>query len=183
MRASPNSARAHLFYVTALYDGKYKISQDAAEKKQLVDTMDVHLRKAIEIHPNYAAAWYMRAAVAAARFDMDHQMDRLFNEFDGALEKIPYHTDLRKFIDSYVKYLATNGGNPNKVCTFCYREGYEYFYQKKKDYNSAIQFLENGLLNQTEDERILTALAEVYRAAGNPAKAAEMEARNKMYNQ
>jgi predicted Zn-dependent protease len=46
-----------------------------------------------------------------------------------------------------------------------------------KDYPSAIQMLEYSLLSQTEDERVLKALVEVYEASGNQAKAAEMRAR------
>ena len=71
----------------------------------------------------------------------------------------------------------TFGASQNKIAGFCYRNGYERFYQKMKDYPSAIQMLEYGLLTQTEDERVLKALTEVYKASGNQTKAAEMRAR------
>lgn len=177
MHNSPNSARAHTFYAIAMYENVYAKSKDQAEKTRLIDTMEYHLNEAVRIYPNYSSAWVMLPAIAGARFEIDHQMDKLFNTFDAALDKIPNNTNFRTYLDQYMKYLAKGGGNPNKIAAFCYRNGYERFYQKMKDYPSAIQILEYGLLTQTEDERVLKALVEVYEAAGNQAKAAEMRAR------
>jgi tetratricopeptide (TPR) repeat protein len=177
LRNSPNSARSHTFYAIALYENVFLKSKDQAEKVRLLDTMEYHLNEAIKIYPNYGSAWVMIPAMAGARFDMDRQMDKLFNTFDATLDKIPNNANFRSYLDQYMKYLATRGGNPNKIAAFCYRNGYERFYLKMKDYPSAIQILEYALLLQTEDERVLKALTEVYQAAGNQAKAAEMKAR------
>lgn len=161
VRHSPGSARAQSFYTTSVYQELYTKASDPAEKIRWVDTMEVHIKKALEINPNYGSAWVMRANIAWARFDQDHQMDRFFNELTACLEKNPGNTMMRNNIDQYMRYIATKGGNPNKINAFAYRMGYEYFYQQRKDKKSALQFLEYGAMTQTNDERVMTALAEL----------------------
>ncbi len=175
--ASPNSARAQSFYTTALYQYTYNTTTDKEEKLRLVDTMAVHAKRALEIYPNYGSAWVMYCNIAFARFEQDRQMDRLFNELTYCLEHNPSNALMRNNIDSYMKYLATSGGNPNKICAFAYRIGYEEFYQKRKDIKSALQFLNYGDMTQWHDARLYDALVEVYTAAGQPQKAAEMKAK------
>lgn len=177
VRNSSGSARSHCFYVTALYENKYLKTKDPAEKKALVDTMEYHINRSLEINPNYGSAQVMQGAIAAARFEQDKQMDKLFNTFGDLMEKIPNNTNFRPFFDKYIDYLAKNGGNPNKINAFCYRIGYEYFYKQKQDTKNALAVLELALPTQFEDERVLNALAEIYSATGNTAKAAEMRAR------
>jgi hypothetical protein len=175
--SSPNSARAQSFYTTAIYQEKYALATSKEEKLMWVDTMEVHVKKALAIHPTYGSAWVMYCNIALARFDIDHQMDRLFHELTYCLEKSPYNNLMRDNIDAYMKYLATGGGNPNKICTFAYNIGYEEFYKKKKDIKSALQFLGYGDMANGHDPRVYDALVEVYTAAGQPQKAAEMKAK------
>jgi hypothetical protein len=177
VRISTNSARAHSFYATALYENKYDRSRPKDELLPLIDTMEYHVRQALKIHPKYGNAWVMRGIVASARFDVDHQMDRLFNEFDGIIDAVPYNATFRNNMDAYIKYLATSGGNPHKIISFALRNGYDRFYKEKGDLNNAITFLNYGLMTQTEDVRILNALSEVYQAAGDAAKSNEMKRR------
>lgn len=177
VRNSSGSARSHCFYVTALYENKYLKTKDPAEKKALVDTMEYHINRSLEINPDYGSAQVMLGAIAAARFEQDHQMDKLFNTFGDLMEKIPNNANFRPFFDKYIDYLAKNGGNPNKINAFCYRIGYEYFYKQKQDTKNALSVLELALPTQAEDERVLNALAEIYAATGNAAKAAEMRGR------
>lgn len=177
VRSSPNSARAQSFYTTAIYQEKYAKATDDAERIMWVDTMEFHVKKALEIYPQYGAALVMTANIAIARFKIDHQMDKLFHELTYCLEKAPNHEMLRGNIDNYMKYLATKGGNPNKINAFAYKMGYEEFWLKRKDAKSAIQFLEYSVLTGTLDARALNALAEVYTATGQPQKAAEMRAK------
>lgn len=177
VRTSEKSARSHCFYVTALYENKYLKTKDPAEKKWLVDTMEYHINRSLEINPNYGSALVMKGAIAAARFEQDHQMDKLFHEFGTCLEKIPNNANFRPFFDKYMDYLAKNGGNPNKINSFCYNYGYEYFYKQKNDLNNAIKILEFALPTQMEDERVLRSLAELYTKAGLTDKALEMTQR------
>lgn len=174
---SPNSARSHCFYVTALYEDVYLKSKDPAERARLVDTMDYHINRSLEINPVYGSALVMKGAIAAARFEQDKQLDKLLHEFGILLEKIPNNANFRPFYDQYMVYLAKNGGNPNKIHAFCYQYGYEYFYKEKRDLVNAVKILEPALETKWEDERVLRALAEIYKAGGNPQKAEEMTQR------
>jgi tetratricopeptide (TPR) repeat protein len=163
--------------VTALYENVYLKTKDPEEKKRTVDTMEYHINRSLEINPNYGSALVMKGAIAAARFEQDRQMDKLFHEFGILMESIPNNANFRPFFDKYMNYLATSGGNPNKINAFCYRIGYEYFFKQKNDLKNAVAILEQALPTQAENERLLNALSEVYTAAGNPQKAAEMKAR------
>jgi len=175
VKVSTGSARAHCFYVTGLYDQVYKGIKDKEQKKAMVEEMDYHITESLRINPNYGAALIMKAAVAAARFEQDHQLDRLFHVFEGIIEKIPYNSNFRNFLDQYMVYL--DGSNSDKYVSFCHRVGYEYFFQKKKDYKTALHFLQYGLDRQTEDLRILTAMEEAYTAIGYKDSAADMKKR------
>ena len=175
IKVSYKSARAHCFYVTSLYKDVYQKTKDPAKKAPIVDSMEYHIKRSLEINPNYGAALVMKSAVAASRFDLDRQLDKLFHEFEFILEKIPYNSNFRSFLDQYMEYL--DGSNADKYVAFCHRVGYEFFWQKKKDAQTALKFLQYGIDRQTEDIRLLDDAAEVYTAMGNPEKAAEMKAR------
>ncbi len=175
VNVSTNSARAHSFYVTSLYTDRFLKEKDNMVKKALIDTMDFHLKRALEINPNYASALVMRSAVAAAQFEQDRQLDKFFHEIEFIANKIPYNTNFRDFLDQYMKYL--DGSNSDKYVSFCHRMGYDFYWKEKQDPTTALHFLEFGLNRQTEDPRILQAMAEIYRTTGNEAKAAEMKAR------
>lgn len=175
VRVSEGSARAHLFYVTALYQEDYPKAKSIEEKTPIVAEMEYHIKRALEINPKYNSAWQMKSGIAAARFDLDHQLDKLFHEFEDILERIPDNKDFRKFLDDYMKYL--NGSNAEKYMAFCHRVGYDYFFKKKNDPAQALHFLQYGLDRQYENIRILDDLAEVYEAMGDKTKAAEMKAR------
>lgn len=175
IKVSGNSARSHCFYVTALYKDEYLKVKDPAEKKPLVDSMEYHINRSLQIYPNYGAALIMKGAVAAARFDLDNQLDKFFHEMEYIMEKIPYNPNFRDFLDKYMVYLK--GSNADKYMAFCHRVGYEFFFKKKNDVKTAEKFLIYGLNRQYEDIRILDDLTEVYTAMGNTTKAAEMKAR------
>jgi hypothetical protein len=172
---SVGSARAQCYYVTSLYKEVYLKTKDKEEQKKLVDTMEYHINLATKINPNYGAALVMRSAVAAARFEQDHQLDKFFHEIEYVADRIPYNTNFRDFLDQYMKYL--DGSNSDKYVSFCHRMGYDFYFKQKRDPETAIHFLQFGLDRQTEDYRILSAMAEIYQIMGNNEKALEMKAR------
>lgn len=175
VKVSPESARSHCFYVTGLYEQKYKGLKDNEQKRVLAHEMDEHIKESLRINPNYSAALVMKSAVAAAIFEQDHQLDKFFHQIEDVMDHIPYNTNFRNFLDQYMVFL--NGSNSDKYISFCYRAGYEFYYQKKHDNNTALHFLQFGLDRQTEDVRILDAMAEIYAAQGQADKAAEMKKR------
>jgi protein O-mannosyl-transferase len=172
---SENSCRAHCFYTTAMYQDVYNKSKDPIEKKNAVDSMEYHINRSLQINPDYPSALTMKAAISACRFEQDKQLDKLFVDFEMVMRKMPYNTNTRKYIGEYTVYLK--GSSPNKYSSFCHRIGYDFYFKEKKDIKSALEYLNYGLLNQTEDTRILEDLVEVYTAMGNSAKAAEMRSR------
>ena len=184
--ASPNSSRAQCFYAVALYEERYKKMQDPLEKLHLLDTIDTHLTRALQINPKYSAAWQMAPGIAGERFISQTelfkqkkgpgpQMDRLFNDFSNALKNAPRNQHVREYIEKFIPYLASEGGNPNKILSFCYNQGYELYFKQLQDPQMAIRLMEAGLKTQWPDERIYRGLAEAYQYIGNTAKAAEMQ--------
>lgn len=174
VKVSSNSARAHCFYVTSLYTDRFLKEKDNMVKKALIDSMQYHINRSLEINPNYASALVMRSAVAAAQFEQDHQLDKFFHEIEYIAAKIPYNSNFRDFLDQYLKYL--DGSNSDKYVSFCHRIGYEFYWKEKQDPVTAIHFLQFGLDRQTEDARILQALVEIYRTTGDKVKESEMQA-------
>ena len=175
VKVSVGSARAHLFYMTALYQNDYKAAKTNEEKEILVQKMEYHSNQAVKINPNYGSAWRMRSAAAWERFLLDRQLDKLFHEFELVLEHIPYSPEFRNFLDQCMKYL--DGSNADKYNAFCHRVGYEFFFQKKKDPKTALHFLQFGIDRQALDIRLFEDAAEVYASMGDQANAAEMRRR------
>jgi len=175
VRDSEGSARSHCFYATGLYEEKYVKEKNQEERKRLVTEMEYHIKRSLEINPNYGAALIMKFNVAAARFDIDHQLDKFFHVAEEVVEKIPYNTTFRKNLAAYLKYL--DGSNADKYMPFCYRVGYEFYWKKKNDPTTALFFLEFALNRQYEDIRTLESMAEINEAIGKTAQAAEFRAR------
>lgn len=175
VEVSPGSARSHCFYATGLYEERYKNNKNQEERKQLVAIMEDHVKQSLEINPTYQAALIMKFNVAAARFELDKQLDKFFHSAEEVIEIIPYNSTLRANLDAYLKYL--DGSNADKYISFCHRVGYNFFWKTKKDANTALHFLKYGLDRQYEDLRILDGMAEIYTAMGETEKAAEMKSR------
>jgi hypothetical protein len=175
VEVSEGSARSHCFYVTGLYQEKYVKEKDQQVKKQLVDEMEYHVKRSLEINPNYGAALIMKFNVAAARFQIDHQLDKFFHEAEDILERIPYNTTFRNNLAAYLKYL--DGSNAEKYMAFCYRVGYEFFWKKRNDPQAALYFLEFALNRGYEDIRTLESIAEISEATGAMEQAKEFRAR------
>jgi len=175
VKVSEGSARSHCFYATGLYQEKYIGEKDKNIKKQLVDEMEYHIKRSLEINPKFGAALIMKFNVAAARFELDIQLDKFFHVAEDVIEKIPYNTTFRKNLEAYLKYL--DGSNAEKYMAFCHRVGYEFFWKKKNDGNTALFFLEFALNRGYEDIRTLEDIAEILDAMGEKAQAAEFKAR------
>jgi protein O-mannosyl-transferase len=175
VQVSENSARAHSFYVTSLYQDVYLKNKNKEAQRPIVEEMEHHISRALEINPKYSAALIMKSAVAASRFELDNQLDRFLNDMEGIAEKIPYNTNFRNYLDQYMSYL--DGSNSDKYVPFCHRIGYELYFKKLKDPKAAQHFLEFGERRQTDDFRIFSGLSEVHAAQGNASKAAEYQAK------
>lgn len=175
VQVSEGSARSHCFYATGLYEEKYRGEKNLAIRKQLVEEMEMHVKRSLEINPKYGAALIMKFNVAAARFEIDHQLDKFFHVAEEIVEKLPYNPTFRNNLSAYLKYL--DGSNAEKYMAFCYRIGYEFFWKKKNDGDNALYFLEFALNRQYEDIRTLQSIVEISEAMGQKEQAAEFRAR------
>ena len=175
VQVSEGSARSHCFYATGLYQERYLKEKDQDTRKKLVEEMEYHVKRSLEINPSYGAALIMKFNVAAARFDIDHQLDKFFHVAEDVLEKIPYNGTFRNNLAAYMKYL--DGSNADKYMSFCHRVGYEFFWKQKKDSTAALYFLEFALNRGYEDIRTLEDIAEISEATGNAEQAKAFRAR------
>lgn len=175
VQVSENSARSHCFYATGLYQEKYLGEKNPTKKKQLVDEMEFHVKRSLEIYPKYGAALIMKFNVAAARLELDRQLDKFFHVTEDIIEKIPYNNTFRSNLDAYMRYL--DGSKAEKYMAFCYRVGYEYFWKKRNDSNTALYFLEFALNRGYEDIRTLESMAEICEAIGQKSTADELRQR------
>jgi hypothetical protein len=175
VQVSEGSARSHCFYTTGLYEEKYTKEKDPEIREKLVTEMEYHIKRSLEINPKYGAALIMKFNVAAARFDLDHQLDKFFHVAEDVVEKIPYNGTFRANLAAYMKYL--DGSNADKYMSFCYRVGYEFYWKKKNDPSTALDFLNYALNRQYEDIRTLESIAEIREAIHQPIQAAEFRKR------
>jgi protein O-mannosyl-transferase len=175
VRNSPNSARSHCFYTTALYQDVYEKTQDPAEKRRLLDTMEYHLQRAIAINPRYVSAWSMVPAIAAAQYTLDGDFSKVLGEFERTLDNISSNSTTLEYIAKYIAYYAKSSARAAALNDFCYRVGYQKLYKAEKEPQRALKIMEGALA--IADARLFGALAEVYAATGNAGKAAEMQAR------
>ncbi len=150
--ASPNSARANCFLGTAIFEEEYKKTTDANHKKALIKEVAYFIDKALAIHPNYGSALTMQSGVVAEEYRYDRDLDKLLEEF----YKIIIKKDNIPFIDQYIEYLIgrTDG---QKLADFCYKTGYQYFAQTKKDFPKALKYLNYGLQAAPTDSKLLNA--------------------------
>lgn len=172
IKFSPNSARANCFYAVSVYQ-RYAAEKDTAVKNRMADTLEHYINRSLEILPGYSAALQMKIGIVAARFQKDGNIDLLYQEFEDIMKQVPRNKECRPYLISYLKYLQ--GRYPEKTAAFCYRLGYEFYFKKERDAPMAVDILEQGRLNMPADKNLLNALVEVYRAAGNNQKAAEIQ--------
>ena len=174
IKVSKNSARANLFYGTAIFE-EYKVTSDPQRKKELLSTSSKYFQKAVQIFPKYGNAHKMVAGVAAEEFKVDRNLNKLLASFESVIRVRP-NID---FVHQYLEYLNGRGTYNVQLIDYYYRVGYEYLSVQKKDYPWAMKFLEYGLVINPNEPRILYAIGKTFQAAGNHQKAAEYLARAK----
>ena len=171
IKVSKNSARANCYYAVSLYTQRYLQTTNPTEQAALVDTMEYYLNKAVAIYPDYENAYQMKSGVITARYNLDHDLGKVFMGYKELLRKIPENTAMRDYLE---KLLATffNTDLPRTV-EFCYEAGYNIFYKEKKDYKNALHFLQSGFDHAPSDTRFIKAIEEVYTQSGQKLKAEE----------
>lgn len=118
--ANPGSARANLFYGTALFN-KYRVSEDAEERNRLLNVAEHQFNRAIEIYPTYNSALNMKAGVAAERYRQHRDIDRLLHEFTEVMRVNPRLSYIRE----YMEFLNRTFSDKQRLMEFYYHLGIE----------------------------------------------------------
>ena len=164
---SPNSARANLFLGVAIYRGEFKTLTDNQEKLALIQELEYYVKKALEIVPNYTSALEFKSTILAERYLADRQIDPLLEGFYQLLLIRPNFDN----IDSYLDWLTDR--ESSKIAEFAHRAGFELMAQQKRDYNSAIKYLNYGLKAEPYNAQLLYDMGQVYLMAGDQTKGSE----------
>lgn len=168
IEVSKNSARANMFMGTA-YFNLYEQQEDTEEKLKYLDLAEPYIDKSLEIHPNYGDGLTMKAGVAAERFKIDKDLDKLLETFYLVLTRRPSH----QYTNQYLDYMIRVKLDPVKQEEFYYKLAYEFFYKQQNRADLAINFLQKGLQISPNSARLNKAMALAYEKSGN-----SLEARN-----
>ena len=122
VKANPNSARANLFYGTANFN-LYRDETDQEKRIMYLNVAEHHFERALEIHPTYSNALNMRAGVAAERYRIHRDIDRLLDEFAAVLKVNPRLSYIRE----YMEYLNRTYPDKQRLLDFYYEVCYEVF--------------------------------------------------------
>jgi hypothetical protein len=100
VKVSVNSARANCFMGTALFN-MYRETTDQNEKSSLLDEAEFYINKSADLFPAYNNANVMIAGIAAEKYKVDRDLDRLLNEFKRVIQYRPE----TEFIHQYLDYV------------------------------------------------------------------------------
>jgi tetratricopeptide (TPR) repeat protein len=159
IKVSPNSARANTFLTTAIFQ-EYKDEQDPIKKKEMLQEMGFHIRKAIEIYPAYYSGLQMYTGVIAEEFREDNDVDKLLDGFRKVFEQ----RDYLQFVDEYLNYMDGQQGYHPKLAPFYYDVGYRIFWQQRRKKAYAIKYLEKAVNMSPQEPQHRAALDEVNRS-------------------
>ena len=160
---SKNSARANCYHAVTLYTEVYLRTQDPVLQAKLVDTMETYLKKAIDIYPDYENAYQMKTGVASARYNLDHDVNKFYNELELILRKIPQNFVSIDYIGKILSNLYPSF--PSQTIDFSVRNGYQFLYKEKKNVKHALLVMQ-VLKDYAPDPAYLQYYNEVYAASG-----------------
>ncbi len=166
VKYSPNSARAHCFMGVALYN-QYLEMDFGPEKTALLDQLNYHFNRSLEIYPGYNSALKMKAGIAAEYYRNNFDLDALLKVFT---EVLAYRKEL-PFIYEYLDYLKGRNVPTQPVQDFLYKVGYEFNTLKRRDYDLALKYLNRAHQLNRNYTPIIRALIDTHQRKGNNAEA------------
>ncbi|MCF8237385.1 MAG: glycosyltransferase family 39 protein [Saprospiraceae bacterium] len=158
IKVSPNSARANTFMATALYQ-KYRATEDPEEQKKILGDMGIYIRRAVDIYPSYFSGLTMYVGILSEEFRFDNDIDKLLAGFRRVFE----NRDYLQFVDQYMDFLDKQPQYQTKVLEFYYQVGYQIFWQRRRNKQYAIKYLQRGLNLQPGNQILQAAMDEVRR--------------------
>ena len=181
---SAQSAKLNNTYGTILLD-QALVAVDTARRRELLVKAEQHLRQAVTLHASYYDA---ALAYGACAFYLG-EYDRSVLAYQGAYRINPKDnkskTGLLYALHYGGQYYAGPGQDTARA-VYYFKEAWEVqpdtavasrlaeHYQQTKQYPEAVAWLENALTLAPGDPRLLQALSDLYRAAGEPEKAANV---------
>ena len=109
----------------------------------------------------------MLGGIAAERYKSDGNLQKLLDSFYNVLSMFPRDD----YIPQYMEYLNKRGQQLNSLIDFDYRVGTEIMMKKFQYYPEAVKYLNYGLTLSPGDRRLNQAMADAYRAMGQPEQA------------
>ena len=103
----------------------------------------------------------------AEHYRVDRDLDRLLAGFEEVLSRKANV----QYIPKYCEYLNGVSPDANKMRDFYYRAGYEILGVAKREYDYALLYLQLGLAFDPNDARLNYAMALIYQAKGDQARA------------
>jgi tetratricopeptide (TPR) repeat protein len=122
-----------------------------------LEEMGYHIRKSLDIYPNYYSGFQMFVGVLAEEYRYDNDLDKLLDGF----KRVFLQRDYLEFIDTYLNYLEGQPTLHPRLTDFYYDIGYNVFWRQKRKKAYAIKYLEKGLALNPGHPTIQQALAEV----------------------
>ena len=122
--------------------------------------MGIYIRRAVDIYPAYFSGLTMYVGVLSKEFRFDQDIDKLLAGFRRVFE----NRDYLQFVDQYMDYLDKQPQYTEKVMEFYYQVGYQIFWQKRRNKQYAIKYLQRGLNLQPGNASLQNAMNEVKRS-------------------
>ena len=137
------------------------------EKSALLAEADVYLRKSEEILPSYSEPIRMRAGVAAERYKIDRDLDKLLESFYHAVQRNPNV----QFVQTYMEYLNRQAEYVDKLKSFYFTVGWTYLVNQRQVYDMGLKYLLFGNQIDPNDQNIRNAIGQTYLKMGDNANA------------
>lgn len=175
IQISTESARANLFYGTAIFE-EYRVETDRDRKYELLDIANKHVNKAIAINPNYGSAWTMVAGTLAEQHKRDGNTAALLQGFYNVMD----HKPTVNFVYTYLDYLKDREAKEQFI-NFALRCGKMFI--GKQDFVNATRSYNYGLSIEPTNPYLYRATGEMYQALGDSQKATEFFNKAAQYEQ
>jgi tetratricopeptide (TPR) repeat protein len=148
VQVSQNSARANQYMGYTFYR-QAVATEDAQQKRALLDKATPYVDKALSIIPSYQDAIKTKAGLLAGYYQMDGQLQVLLDGFASLLQ----HNHVN-FIDQYMEYLNPRADQA-QLLDFYHRVGFELFAEQQQQYELAEKYINYGLSLDPNNQLLL----------------------------
>lgn len=166
-----NSARANSFMATALYNEAQSI--EGADKNDIVTRGYQYAEKAVQIYPRYQNGNLMKAGLATEQYKIDRDEKKLLMRFAEVMSSRP---DI-SFINEYLEYLEPRTSDLNYLLDWYADTSINQTLLKANHPKWALHYLNRAYALDSNNKKVLSALATVYSAMGDSQRSANYQAK------